>query len=79
MDNPTWSDIYTAEELAAALDLQAAKLARKHGYYEISAELSHAAECIRDLAERNEELTKAGGDLMRKILAGRESLSKLPS
>jgi hypothetical protein len=79
MDNPTWSDIYTAEELAAALDVQAAKLARKHGYYEIAAELRHAAECIRDLAERNEYLTKAGGDLMRKILAGRESLSKLPS
>lgn len=74
MDNPTWSDIYTADELAAALDLQSAKLAKKHGYYDIAAELSHAAEAIRDLAEQRDALKEAGASLVRQVLASRESL-----
>ncbi len=78
MDNPTWSDIYTPEELAAALDVQAAKLAKKHGYYEIAAEISAAAECIRDLAEQRDGLSAAGAELVRNVLAAKESLSRLP-
>ena len=50
--NPHWSDIYTAEELAAAVELDAAKLAKRHGYYEIAAELGMAADALRELSER---------------------------
>ena len=89
---PSWNDVYTPEELAAALDLQAAKLAKRHGYYEIANELNHAAECIRDLAEQQaalaSELAVFVGAAMdgieslnrvkQQIASGIESLSKVP-
>jgi hypothetical protein len=37
-----------------------------------------AAQCIRDLAEERDTLRAAGGDLVRQVMAARESLSKLP-
>ena len=45
-----WHDVYTESELAAVLRLHAAMLAKRFGVYEIAAELSHAADCIEDLA-----------------------------
>lgn len=54
MSTPTWSDVYTPEELAAALDFAAARVAKMQGAYHLAAELKAAAECIRDLAERAE-------------------------
>lgn len=50
-DVPSWSDVYTADQLAAALDLHAAKLA-KRGYYEIASDMNLAAIAIGDLQEQ---------------------------
>lgn len=70
-ESPNWSDIYTAEQLAAAVDLHALKLAKQKGWYEIAQDLRHAAECIRDLST-------AGSSLVRNVLAAKESLTRLP-
>jgi hypothetical protein len=74
-DMPTWRDIYTADELVLALEFTSARLAAKHGYYDIADELQSAADCIRDLQEQVDELRKAGADLVRNVMASRESLS----
>lgn len=64
---PEWHDLYSPDELAAALDLQAAKLAKRHGYYEIANELNAAAECIRDLNERYLEAVSAADRLTTEL------------
>ena len=74
-----WSDVYTPEELVAVIRVHACKLAKMSGWYEIAQEFLRAAECIEDLAEQRDQLRAAGGDVVRKILASRESLGKLPS
>lgn len=53
-DVPAWHDVYTAEELATALEYHAAQLAHRHGYYDMAAELNSAAEALRDLQARED-------------------------
>lgn len=74
-ETPNWSDLYTPEELAAAIDIHALKLAKLKGWYEIAGDLHAAAECIRDLSDRAETQRAAGAELVRQVLAARESLS----
>lgn len=74
-----WSDVYTAEQLVAALRVHANKIAKMHGVYSLAQDILRAAECIEDLAEQRDQLRHAGGDMIRKVLAAKESLSKLPS
>lgn len=82
---PEWHDLYTAEELAAAVELHAAQFAKKYGAYDVAAELRQAAACIRDLSERCELGAAAAARLQdqvaaieRRARASLESLSKLP-
>lgn len=74
-ETPNWSDIFTAEQLAAAIDLHALKIAKQKGWYEVANDLHAAAECIRDLSDRAETQRAAGAELVRQVLAARESLS----
>lgn len=76
---PTWSDLYTPEQWAAILETHADLLAKKFGEYSLHSDLRYAAECIRELVGERDALRTAGGDIVRKLLASRESLSKLPS
>lgn len=81
MTMPKWNDIYTAEELAAALDVYSAKLAREKGWYEIAGDIRHAAECIRDLDSKNGELlglSRSLSKISQTLAGGIESLSKVP-
>ena len=78
MESPDWSDQYTPDELVAALRMHGNRLAKMTGWYEIAQEILQAASCIEDLAEQRDQLRRAGGDVMRKLMASRESLSKLP-
>jgi len=81
MSTPNWNDIFTAEELAAALDVYAARLAKEKGWYEISQDISHAAACIRDLDDRNQELlglSRSLSKLSQTLAGGIESLSRVP-
>lgn len=85
-----WHDVLTEDELVAALRLHAAQLAKRHGYYEISAEIGYAADCIEDLCEIRDKLVDqiaqmAGAGLVvaegienvrREIRSSIESLSK---
>ena len=50
-DPPKWHDIYTEAELVTALRHHAAQLASKYGAYQVSAELSFAADCLDDMAK----------------------------
>ena len=81
MTMPKWNDIYSAEELASALDVYAAKLAREKGWYEISNDIRHAADCIRDLEAQKDELlglSRSLSKLSQTLAGGIESLSKVP-
>lgn len=50
-----WNDVFdNADELAAALDVHSALLARKFGDYSMAADIRMAAEALRDLADRIE-------------------------
>lgn len=55
-NQPNWSDQFSSEELAAALDYHAAIVAKQRGWYEIAGEMRAAAACIRELAETNDRL-----------------------
>jgi len=80
-ERPNWNDVFTAEELAAALDVYSAKLAMEKGWYEISQDISHAAACIRDLDGRNAELlglSRSLSKLSQTLAGGIECLSKTP-
>jgi hypothetical protein len=52
MSESTWTDRYTADEMAVALDHHAAVIAKRSGNYHVANELRDAAECIRDLSKR---------------------------
>lgn len=81
MSTPNWDDIFTADELAAALDVYAARLAKEKGWYEISQDIGHAAACIRDLDEQKGELlglSRSLSKLSQTLAGGIESLSKVP-
>lgn len=78
MEFPDWSDIHTPHELAAALRVHGNRLAKLTGWYEIAQEILQAASCIEDLAEERDQLRAAGGDLVRRVMAARESLTRLP-
>jgi len=70
METPSWSDIFTPEELATVLELQGARLAKQFGDYSLAADIKCAADCIRELAEQNRQKTalleqmKAGLDVL---------------
>lgn len=64
-------------EAKAALDYHAAKAA-KRGDYGCVTDLSCVRDTIDQLVEQIDDLRSAGGDIVRKILASRESLSRLP-
>ena len=70
--NPEWHDLFTVDELAAAVDLHAAQFAKKYGAYDIAAELRMAAQCIRDLNEQREDLAVAGATLVKQVLESRK-------
>lgn len=85
METAHWSDIYTAEELATALRFAAARIAKRQGAYDLAQELTHAAECIEDLATRvgaaaakAEEIQETVKTMQCNARAALESLSKLP-
>lgn len=78
-DAPQWHDLYTPEELAAVLDVHALRVAKMHGAYSFASDISRAADCIRDLEQQIDELRSAGGDIVRKLLVSRESLSRKPT
>jgi hypothetical protein len=73
-----WHDFFTADKWAEILELHAERVARQYGEYSFHHDLRMAAQCIRDLAEERDTLRAAGGDLVRQVMAARESLSKLP-
>lgn len=64
-------------EAKALLDYHVAKAARR-GDYGCVCDLQSVAELIDQLVEDAEALRSAGGDMVRKLLASKESLSKLP-
>ena len=68
---------FNLREAFAALDLHMAR-AQKSGNYGLHSDLKKIAEFIATQQERIDDLRAAGGDIVRKILASRESLSKLP-
>jgi hypothetical protein len=81
VSTPNWNDIYTADELAAALHVYSARLAREKGWYDIANDIRLAAECIRDLDDKNQELlglSRSLSKLSQTLAAGVESLSKVP-
>jgi hypothetical protein len=65
-------------EAKVALDYHAARAA-KRGDYGCNAELMAVRDVIDQLVEQIEELRTAGGDVVRKIMASRESLTRKPS
>jgi hypothetical protein len=81
MDTPSWSDLFTPEELATVLELQGARLAKQFGDYSLAADIKCAADCIRELAEKAshaEALHTKLVALERHVDAGLETLiSKL--
>lgn len=86
MDSPSWSDIYTPEELAVALEHHAAQTAKRTGLYHVADELKHAAACIRELDQRLETVVAIGDALRDEVLSIRrtmraniESLGRKPS
>ena len=60
MDAPKWHDVFSADELAAALDVHSLRLAKRYGDYSLAADVAHAAECIRDISEQLDTLDAAG-------------------
>jgi hypothetical protein len=64
-------------EAKVALDYHAARAA-KRGDYGCHAELKAVSDVIDQLVEQIEELRTTGGDVIRKLLASRESLSRPP-
>jgi hypothetical protein len=78
-----WNDVYSTDELVAALHLHAAKLARA-GSTGPATDLIHAADCISDLAERcalaaetAERLNSMVEETQRRARAALESFSGL--
>ena len=74
-DVPEWSDVYSTDELVAALDYHSAQMAAKHGNYDGANELSMAAKCIADLKEKldferdQQQLYRNGQENAKKALA----------
>lgn len=88
-DNAKWSDVFTPEELAAALDIHSLRMAKQYGDYSFAADIAAAAECIRELSERlvngeaaaiklQAQVEKAQ-DAALRIRASMETLGRLPS
>lgn len=84
MDNPTWSDIYTPEELAAAQDYHAAIVAKRLGGaggndsgYAIANEMRAAAECIRELSEQQAALASQLATFMSAAMDGIHTLGEV--
>jgi outer membrane murein-binding lipoprotein Lpp len=64
-------------EAKAALDYHAAR-AQKRGDYGCYTELKAVGDVIDQLVEKVEELNSAGGQLVRLVMAAKESLTRLP-
>lgn len=65
------------KEAIAVLNLLAARAA-KNGNYGLHADLTGAIECIDSLVEQLQQQRDAGAELVRQVMASRESLSKPP-
>ncbi len=74
MSEQTWSDVFTVDELAAVLDIHAARLAKRYGDYSLAADIVHAAQCIRELADRLDTTRNIGAHLRASL----ESFGRLP-
>ena len=68
---------FSVNEALAALDYQAAR-ASQRGDYGCHADLEKVSELIETLQECIDELRSAGGEVMRRAMAAKESLTKLP-
>jgi hypothetical protein len=66
-----------AREAKHALDYQAS-LAAKHGNYGLYADLKACEDVIDQLVKEIETLRTAGGDIVRQIMASKESLTRKP-
>lgn len=72
---------FSVKEALAALDYHMAIAERASGQWPMSlhADLTKIAELIERLETDRDELRSAGGDIVRKLLASRESLSREPT
>ena len=65
MERPRWNDLYTVTEMSAALRLAAARIAKQAGAYALAEEITFAAECIEDLADKAEQVDELREKLAR--------------